>query len=666
MYNKKSTAVTGIIFTVFLLGLFIIISIFYSKNQVVIWEDFFIGTHAQTEFNIPVEGAVIRQQVVEPRLDLFADVIVDGTDPSSIGLSIELNLFEDVILNVHNMMSSEGYVLEDGKILMGEIEGDEFSQVVLVSDGNVLEGHVIVGNDTYLINTTAEGLVVITQIDPGAYPNDLHVDVITGLLDTKGANAMMAPIEIRNLQNAGEKSIVDIMVVYTLGAKNYSGNILARIEADVAALNVNLADSGVDIQIRLVHTELVNYFESGTTNDLYNLSGVGDAVLDEVHALRDQYYADLVVMIQSSANAGYCGIAYQIQRPENPYNNRYGFSIVEAMCMGGAMTFQHEVGHNMGNAHDIVNSGYAGSFEYSYGYQDNTNRFRTIMSYNCSGGCSRIPYFSNVTELYGSFAMGVPDQIDNARSMNNNAPWLAVFSEPPPPEPTATPEPTDTPTETYTPTATETSTVATTLTETSSPTESATGTLTQTNTPTTTSTTTSTSTQTSTNTMTPKVVSPTSTLVPSTSTPRSTSTVGPTATPLISSCRPNDNSKFEQELVDRINDERTKRGLQPLINNNGLADAARTHSREILCNGLQPGQGNGKSAFENLPGKGKGLTKKWENVTGDIDSVEELLESLLNDPEERANLLSLDYSVIGIGYADSGNDEIWTILYVEP
>lgn len=664
MYNKKPSAVTGIIFTVFLLGLFIIISIFYSKNQVVIWEDFFIGTHAQTEFNIPVEGAVIRQQVVEPRLDLFADVIVEGTDPSSIRLSIELNLFEDVNLNVHDMMSSEGYVLEDGKILTGKIEGEEFSQVVLVSNGEVLEGHIIVGNDTYLINTTSEGLVVISQIDPGAYPNDLHVDVITGRLDSKSVNALMAPIEIRNLQSTGEKSIVDIMVVYTLGAKNYSGNILARIEADVAALNMNLADSGVNIQTRLVHTELVDYFESGTTNDLYNLSGVGDAVLDEVHALRDQYYADLVVMIQSSASAGYCGIAYQIQRPENPYNSQYGFSIVEAMCMGGAMTFQHEVGHNMGNAHDIVNSGYAGSFEYSYGYQDNTNRFRTIMSYNCFGGCSRIPYFSNVTELYGSFAMGVPDQIDNARSMNNNAPWLAVFSEPPPPEPTNTPEPTDTPTETYTPTVTFTPTGTNTVTATATDTATTTVTSTITNTATITSTITSTLIHTETSTLTPtKTIVPTST---ATYTLTPASTVGPAATTFSSTCLPNENAKFEQELVDRINEERTKRGLQPLIYNAGLSDAARTHSQEILCSGGLPGQGNGNSAFDNLPGKGKGLTKKWENVSNDVDTVEEIVKSLLNDLEELANLLSPDYSVIGIGYANSGNDEIWTILYVEP
>ena len=60
-----------------------------------------------------------------------------------------------------------------------------------------------------------------------------------------------------------------------------------------------------------------------------------------------------------------------------------------------------------------------GVFEYSHGYQDWAEHFRTIMAYNCPNGCPRINYWSNTIIDYDGREMGTTDKANMRLSHNN-------------------------------------------------------------------------------------------------------------------------------------------------------------------------------------------------------------------------------------------------------
>jgi hypothetical protein len=167
----------------------------------------------------------------------------------------------------------------------------------------------------------------------------------------------------------------------------------------------------------------------GSTNfypsDLINLS-TGGGLLSNVPTLRNLYNADVVVMVRSQATnsaQGFYGIAYGVPTGASALNANNAFALISTEYMiGGRFTFAHEIGHIQGARHD----NHAASPTYGRGYIFSaaaTNN-RTIMavggSCNPSTGC-RVQFFSNPNVLYNGVAVGIVDQRDNARRINETA-----------------------------------------------------------------------------------------------------------------------------------------------------------------------------------------------------------------------------------------------------
>ena len=120
----------------------------------------------------------------------------------------------------------------------------------------------------------------------------------------------------------------------------------------------------------------------------------------------------------------YCGLAYRMTNLSASFAS-YAFSVVHRTCATGYYSFAHELGHNQGAHHDPDN-GSGAIYSYAYGYRDPLKKFRTVMAFNCSGGCTRIDYFSNPNVLYNGTPTG--DAIsDNARTLNETAATVAAF-----------------------------------------------------------------------------------------------------------------------------------------------------------------------------------------------------------------------------------------------
>jgi hypothetical protein len=259
--------------------------------------------------------------------------------------------------------------------------------------------------------------------------------------------------------SATAPATIDVMVAYTIGLAHAYGSLDAvetRIQYLVDWTNQAYVNSNINQQIRLVKTVEVNYPDNDDDNvalaDLQNPAGSTNpaaAGLRQIPSLRLQYRADLVSLMRpyDSAQGSVCGLGYLNGANEAPIvpsqQSAYGYSTVGDIGDGteqglscGVNTFAHELGHNMGDAHDradVAPGTTGGAYSYSYGYQTSASSgFHTIMAYGL-GGQALVGVFSNpdVSTCQNS-PCGVSDSdpsnsADNAHSMNNTAPLIAAF-----------------------------------------------------------------------------------------------------------------------------------------------------------------------------------------------------------------------------------------------
>ena len=216
----------------------------------------------------------------------------------------------------------------------------------------------------------------------------------------------------------------------------------ALITLGVDSANQAYSNSQIAMQLRLVRMAEVAYTESGNMNtDLTRLRNTADGIMDQVHQLRDQHKADLVALIVDNGGNS-CGIAYVMANGPSAGFASYAFSVTARDCIANN-TLAHELGHNMGDAHDRATGG-TGVYPYSYGYRDEVGKFRTIMAYACpTVSCPRVKYFSNPRLLYNGRPLGIDHTVnpansaDNARSMNDVrhivAAWRAATTDVTPP-----------------------------------------------------------------------------------------------------------------------------------------------------------------------------------------------------------------------------------------
>lgn len=82
-------------------------------------------------------------------------------------------------------------------------------------------------------------------------------------------------------------------------------------------------------------------------------------------------------------------------------------------------SFAHEIGHNLGADHNR-NNDTMDALGHAYGFRDPSNRFRTIMSYNCVGKhCPRVQRFStNDPNLHYNTSRIGDDLHDNVQQIN--------------------------------------------------------------------------------------------------------------------------------------------------------------------------------------------------------------------------------------------------------
>ncbi|MFV0468236.1 MAG: M12 family metallo-peptidase [Dysgonomonas sp.] len=233
---------------------------------------------------------------------------------------------------------------------------------------------------------------------------------------------------------------VNVLVVYTTAAKNWAASddsndsdIDAVINQAFLRSNTVAANSQIGVTYNVVHKyEAVGYTELDNADDLHNIRKDDDGYMDEIHALRNTYKADLVVFLAEVSFTGGLGYLFNGQ-------SQYGFCLNRVQQTSWTYTVVHEMGHNMGCSHDkdqTSSPGGNGRFAYSNGWHGvdaSNNKICTVMTYENflpEGQHTRIPYFSSPDIIYNGVAIGDAGYANNALTIRRTKRDVAFFSEP--------------------------------------------------------------------------------------------------------------------------------------------------------------------------------------------------------------------------------------------
>lgn len=319
---------------------------------------------------------------------------------------------------------------ESSFTLSGRLEDTPFSSFVLVANGEVAVMNLRPGPEgLFQLRYLGNGIHDVRKIDERQFPPCGTTSAQAVHNPSRDAGPQAAPGDPQ--PDAG--NLIDVMVVYTSGARAAAGGTAAMealITLAFTESNSAYQQSLVTPRLRLVYKAEVNYVETTFATDLNRLTNPSDGYLDEVHAWRNAYGADLVSLWLNNSSS--CGLAWQMVSLSSSFEAN-AFSTIHWDCATGYYSFSHEMGHNMGCTHDRANASGAGLDSYSYGwrfYGTNGLQYRTIMAYEPG---TRIPRFSNPDVLYYGAATGVPigtpNEADNALTINNSASTVANFRQ---------------------------------------------------------------------------------------------------------------------------------------------------------------------------------------------------------------------------------------------
>jgi hypothetical protein len=216
--------------------------------------------------------------------------------------------------------------------------------------------------------------------------------------------------------------VIDVMVAYTRkAAANYTDIKRDLVDLAIEEANESFRLSKLPhIKLRLVNAYETDYVEQGEHFEhLYRMVDRRDGYMEEVHALRDKYRADAVVLVVDDP-AG-CGLATRVHADADE-----AFAVVHHDCAASSYSIAHEIGHLIGARHDRNLDKTMTPFPYGHGYVNGT-KWRDIMSYKEScNGCPRVPVWSSPSVLIKGEPAGAPD-IDNARVILEQAARVAAF-----------------------------------------------------------------------------------------------------------------------------------------------------------------------------------------------------------------------------------------------
>ncbi|AWF80934.1 hypothetical protein BTJ40_08990 [Microbulbifer sp. A4B17] len=197
--------------------------------------------------------------------------------------------------------------------------------------------------------------------------------------------SLAAAIAALTVSGAASADTVDIAIMYTTPAAEYTGDISAKIDNYISYANNSFSRNGIDIQLNLVDTWQASSSDLRVNEETLDLITFHNTV----NNWRSSEKADMVVFLGKAEETVIdgstyitCGIAWVGQGSNGTmYSSAQerAYSVTGVDC--GYNTFVHELGHNMGLVHSTKQGDTTGGV-YTYGMGHGVdNKFSTIMAY---------------------------------------------------------------------------------------------------------------------------------------------------------------------------------------------------------------------------------------------------------------------------------------------
>lgn len=135
---------------------------------------------------------------------------------------------------------------------------------------------------------------------------------------------------------------------------------------------------------------------------------------------------------------------------------------------------------------------------------------------------------------------------------------------------------------------------------------------------------------------------------------------GDTHTVYIETDNESDFDDWGYEVLNLVNEERAKYNVAPLKWDDSLAALAESHCEDMIDrNFFAHNTPDGKTPFDRMKAAGISYSSAGENIAAGQSSPQNVMDSWMNSPGHRKNILNPDFEYIGVGLARGGSYGIY-------
>ncbi|WP_344341549.1 CAP domain-containing protein, partial [Kitasatospora putterlickiae] len=127
------------------------------------------------------------------------------------------------------------------------------------------------------------------------------------------------------------------------------------------------------------------------------------------------------------------------------------------------------------------------------------------------------------------------------------------------------------------------------------------------------------------------------------------------------------NGSFAQQVVDLVNVQRSQAGCGPLALDGRLTTAAQVHSDDMASRDFfDHASPEGNHADQRIEAAGYRWSTWGENIARGQKDPAAVMESWMNSPGHRANILNCSFQQIGVGVRTGSGGPWWTQVFAAP